>query len=336
MKVSAVVEAECSPLLELLGDELEHLERDVPAHLWERALLGPAREFLRRPGKQFRASLVASAWELAGGAAGELPPQLPLIVEIIHAGSLIVDDIEDGSDERRGAPALHQLYGTAVALNTGNWMYFWPLALIARMPLPETTRAQLTRRANTTMLHCHHGQALDLGVRVADLTQPEVAGVVRATTRLKTGTLMELAAALGATAAGAAPEIVRRVASFGQRLGIGLQMLDDLGGLTSAKRRAKGYEDLRLGRVTWPWAWLAETASATAFAKLQAMSRAAGEGADPELLGASLKSAVAEHGRRRVHEHLAAALAVVGEAARDSDAISALRAELHRLEKSYG
>jgi hypothetical protein len=138
-----------APLGTLLAEALEDGDGGLPPHLWERALLGPAREFLRRPGKQFRARLVEACWMLAGGAPGNMPAELPLIVELLHAGSLIVDDIEDGSHVRRGAPTLHEIYGTALALNTGNWMYFWPLALIDRLgPRAASGSAERTARGD--------------------------------------------------------------------------------------------------------------------------------------------------------------------------------------------
>jgi hypothetical protein len=54
------------------------------------------------------------------------------VVEFIHAGSLVVEDIEDGSRIRRGRVALHVRYGMPVALNAGNWLYFWPFELLKK------------------------------------------------------------------------------------------------------------------------------------------------------------------------------------------------------------
>ena len=46
------------------------LDPSVPRAVWERALLGPAEEFLRRPGKEVRARLVHAGWRLGGGPSG--------------------------------------------------------------------------------------------------------------------------------------------------------------------------------------------------------------------------------------------------------------------------
>lgn len=346
-------EEPASPLLALLEEALRDNDAGLPAHLWERALLAPAREFLCRPGKRFRARLVEACWAVAGGRAEDAPQELPLVIELLHAGSLIVDDIEDGSPSRRGAPALHHVYGLPLALNTGNWLYFWPLTLIDRaadrIGLGAARRAELHRRARLALLRCHQGQALDLALKVTELAQHEVPRVVKATTQLKTGALMELAAALGGIAGGADGARVEAVTRFGRELGAGLQMLDDLGGITARARWDKGCEDLRLGRPTWPWAWAAVASSAAAFGALQGRARAlvvadharaaddgaADDGAAEDLAGVLVRL-VGVTGRARVQSSLRLALAVLEDALGPSPALDAISAEIRRLEASYG
>lgn len=313
--------------------------RDVPAALWERALLGPAAEFLRRPGKQLRAGIVAAGWAMGGGR-GRPPEALALAVEALHAGSLIVDDVQDDSDERRGAPALHRLVGTPLAINTGNWMYFWALGLLDRAGLDDARHAAATRAALRTLLACHQGQALDLTVRIGDLAAADVPAVVAATTRLKTGALTGLAARLGALAAGASPAHCDAIAALGEAVGAGLQMLDDLGSVCARSRLDKGREDLRAGRPAWPWAWLAESADELVWARLQQRARAAVGAPDHELdaLADALRREIEPHGRRAVRraldEALAEARAALGAGA--AAGLAALETELARMESSYG
>src|SRR6185503_1354586 len=120
-------------LVELLDRHVAGLD-GVSRRLWERALAGPVREFLRRPGKGMRGRLVEAAFQLVGGA--ELGPDLPAALELLHAGSLVLDDIQDASLERRGGPALHRVCGTGVALNAGNWMVFWSVQMIGQAKFP--------------------------------------------------------------------------------------------------------------------------------------------------------------------------------------------------------
>lgn len=321
-------------LVDLLDRRQYALDGRVPRVYWELALTGPAREMLRRPGKRFRARLVEAAWALAGGAAGALPAGLPQVVEILHAGSLIVDDIEDDSDERRGAPSLHRLVGVPLALNTGNWMYFWALDQLDR-ELDDARGAAASRAARRVMLACHQGQALDLAVRVCDVPQADVGSVVRATTELKTGALMGLAAELGAIAAGADDERRDALAAFGRGLGTGLQMLDDLGSVTAAARAAKGDEDLAHGRLTWAWAWLADELDELRYRDLRAQSRAVMNGEDPAPLRQRMRELLADRGRDATRRELATCVARLHSAVGDHPAAAAVEAEIFRLEQSY-
>ena len=191
-------------LTELFRDAYASLSPPDLAHsqALDTALLDPARDILSRSGKGFRARTLERSWQLAGGSVDGPPELLPVVIELLHVGSLIIDDIEDDSRLRRGMPALHRQYGLPLALNTANWLYFVSLALVSRTPLPPQVRLALYEDISVTLMRCHQGQALDLSVRVTDSRQSEVSGLVECSTRLKTGSLMQLASTLGARAAG--------------------------------------------------------------------------------------------------------------------------------------
>lgn len=309
---------------------LEHAFRDtgasaldplVPPSMWWRALAGPAEEFLSRPGKELRGMLVRTGWKLAGGT--HMPDALALIVELLHAGSLVIDDVEDNSDERRGRPALHHVFGVPLAINTGSWMYFWSLAEIAGLGLPTANELALYRAACSTLVRCHQGQALDLAVRISDLALGDCANVVAATTRLKTGTLCGFATSAGAIALGEPADALHQ---FGVNVGTALQMLDDVGAITT--RRDKAREDLRGQRPTWPWAWLAETRPFM-WSRLVAQLQAAKTDAEIDAIADILVAEVGALGRQRVRALLDKTLADIG-------AGPELGAALTKMEKSYG
>jgi geranylgeranyl pyrophosphate synthase len=320
-----------SPSLAELG---EGAAQQVPWRLWRKALYAPLHEFLSRPGKEFRAELLAQCWHL-GGRKDPPPPELALVVEALHAGSLIIDDIEDASLERRGRPALHHLTGLPTALNAGNWLYFWPFRLLETVDTTVEIRAEAYRLITNCLLECHYGQALDLSVRLPDLAQSEVAGVVRAIAELKTGSLMALAAGLGALTSGAPGNLVRAALRFARELGTGLQMLDDLSGLVNEDRYAKGLEDIGHLTPTWPWAWLSLELDEERFASLQAMAREVESGQSPSALLQKLGGLVGPHGKRRVHGFLEHALVRFGNVIPPGPGLAALRLEIERLERSY-
>lgn len=320
-----------SALSDLLGTESAALRRQ----LWSAALEDPVASVLARPGKSLRADLVVRSYELAGGQ-GPCPAGLCAIVEVLHAGSLIIDDIEDGSSSRRGAPALHRSHGLPVALNAGNWMYFWALGMVEQVATSDELELALHRWVHRTLLRCHHGQALDLTANVYELRQSEVPGVALAAAELKTGALMELAAVLGALAAGAGPELVNDLACFGRSMGVGLQMLDDVGGLVSERRCHKGHEDLALGRPTWPWAWLSTELSAADFERLRQQGREISQSQlHPEIVARDMRRQLRGSGRVRVRRHVQQALARLEAAIGPHSALAELRAQLQRMEKSY-
>ena len=309
------------------SDGVSPLDSEVPVALWRRALAGPAAEFLARPGKELRASIVRAGWALGGGD-GPLPDALPLALELLHAGSLIIDDVEDGSDERRGGPALHTLVGTPLAINTGSWMYFWAIAELSELGLDPLAELAVLRTTTRTLVRCHQGQALDLATRITEVDIADAPAVVAAITRLKTGALCGLAAELGAIVAGAPPSAQHAIRTFGETAGIALQMLDDLGSLASPSRRDKGDEDLLGRRATWPWAWAAEQGPFT-WSRLTAID-------DIDELARTLVATVEVTGRGRIRSTLERALAELRASVGERAAVDAIAGELRRMEASYG
>lgn len=310
------------------------LDPRVPDAVWRAALVGPAHEFLSRPGKQLRSAMVRIGWILAGRGDPQVIERLGLVVELLHAGSLVIDDVEDGALERRGAPALHQLVGVPLAINTGSWMYFWALAEIANLGIPPADELAIHRAANAMLVRCHQGQALDLASRVWDLALGDVAAVAEATTRLKTGALCAFATSLAVLAAGVPREVSLATQRLGVAIGTALQMLDDLGSLTDA-RREKGREDLRHGRVTWPWAWLVEQ-QPFAWSRLVAQARSAQTDAELDRVADALAAEVTALGRTRIRSLIDDALADLAGRAGDGPAFATVGALLSRMENSYG
>jgi geranylgeranyl pyrophosphate synthase len=333
--LSSLIRAEFSEqrLEECLDLNGEH----VPARLWEGALAGPLLELLERPGKEFRSRLVEVAYEVSRShASPPMPAALPLIVEILHAGSLIVDDIEDDSKYRRGKPALHVLVGVPLALNAGNWLYFLPQRVLEQLELAPESELCVRRVIDRGILRCHYGQALDLGVKLGSLGQREVLDVVSVSTRLKTGSLMEMSAELGAAAAGATEPVREALSKFGRSYGVALQMLDDLSGICEEKRAHKGHEDLLNGRPTWPWAWLSRQLDEVSYSRLQHRAREVEAcSLHPELLAKALRKELGDAPYRAVHEKLGRALRDLEGRVGSRRLLDPLVEEIERLEQAY-
>lgn len=238
------------------------------------ALFLPLEDFLSRSGKRLRAQLV----EL--GAHHMLPNGTPdaeklalaeQALEAIHAGSMVVDDIEDESVLRRGQPTMHRRFGLARALNSGNWLYFFPLEQVRRWGLSPEHENEIYRMFHSALLRAHFGQALDVGLPIDEVPQAEVAELCLASLELKSGALTELAVAVGAAVASHAlsrGEVLQGARDFGRDFGTALQMFDDAGNLDPvAGMEIKRFEDLRLRRPSWLWAHAARNFSAAQYAE---------------------------------------------------------------------
>ncbi|MBX3179243.1 MAG: polyprenyl synthetase family protein [Candidatus Hydrogenedentes bacterium] len=307
----------------------------LPRMYWQKALGAPLQDFLDRNSKMFRASMTEWAWRAAGGA-GEMPMAFALAVEAMHAGSLIIDDIEDGATERRGDVALHLRYGVAPALNAGNWLYFWPARLIGEAGLrPDQELAALKKLAETQH-RCHLGQGLDVSLKVQDIHQEDMPAVTATKTALKTGALMGLSAWLGALAAGADLETCEAYAAFGEELGGMLQILDDAGSMASGARAEKAREDLLTGAPTWPWAWAAQTLDPAAYRELVHLSQdVQGGRAETSFLRGRLRDVLPESLDADLHARLAHALTHLDNRIANPACVDALHREFERLRNSY-
>ncbi len=308
---------------------------DLDQAFWNRALLDPARDILSRSGKGVRAAVLEHSWHLAGGAAEGPPDVLPVLVELLHVGSLVIDDIEDDSETRRGGPALHRSYGVPVALNTANWMYFLALTLLFRVKLDAPVRLALFEDISLGLLRCHKGQALDLTVKITNVPRKQVPIVVARSTRLKTGSLMELAALIGAHAAGASSPTTAALALFGANFGLGLQMIDDWSGINNLKRREKGIEDIRHARPTWPWAWLAENCDDVTYAGIARQADAVSIDWDAEKVIDRMRKVLAPMAHDRIHAHLGQTVTDLYNAIGDSPHMQYICEDVQKLEKAY-
>lgn len=345
MTVATLAGTSVPPLVQALADQfdghsLAHqlgmpLSAAARGHL-NRALREPLEAFVGHPGKELRSRLVQMGFTLGGGQ-GNAPPLLGVVVEALHAGSLIVDDIEDGSQTRRGRPALHVTHGVPVALNAGNWLYFWPLELIEQLAVPTPVRHRMRQAMVQTLVQAHHGQALDVSVKVTQLPQAEVWEMVNLATSLKTGALAALATGLGAMAAGADPRTQQAVAHFGRGFGVGLQMLDDRSGICSNASRHKGTEDLRMGRLTWAWAWLAGALTSLQFEQLRVQHQhVMQDNGSAQALMEAMRPLLEPVARASVRTHLRRQLLVLRSALDAPHAVAEIEKDIQMLEASYG
>jgi len=234
-----------------------------------RALTAPGRDLLSRGGKRWRPLLMVLVCEAFGGRDAALP--LAPLVELSHNATLIHDDIEDNSDERRGKPAVHVLYGVDAAINAGSFLYFlalacvdsWAAGLESKEGLSEMdaelAKARVYGLWAGFMRKLHLGQAMDIHWHRNFDTVPSLDEYYKMC-GLKTGCLARFAAELGVAAA----EIAERTAGntgllvaammgeAAEKLGVGFQILDDVKNVKGEIPGKKPGDDIVEGKKSLP------------------------------------------------------------------------------------
>jgi len=202
-----------------------------------KAVAEPIWEFLDRGGKRWRPALFLLICEALGKNPEEFV-DFAIIPEVIHNGTLIVDDIEDASEFRRGKPCTYKIYGLDIAINAGNAMYYLPLLPLIknREKVSSEKLCKVYEIYVQEMISLSLGQAMDIawhrGLANADKIDERDYLQMCA---YKTGTLARMAAKIAAVLADANEELAEKLGRFAESIGVAFQMQDDILDLTGEK-----------------------------------------------------------------------------------------------------
>lgn len=185
-------------------------------------------DYPRRWGKMMRPSICLATAQ-AFGASMETALPSAASIELLHNSLLIHDDIEDESDERRGAPTLHRLHGMPLALNAGSALSLLSLyPLLGSSSLPPGVTSRVLQETMRVGQESAEGQALELGWcrdnRLDLLESDYLELVLKKTCWLATIHPLRIGALL---ALGEAADLDRFVC-FGFFLGASFQIQDDV------------------------------------------------------------------------------------------------------------
>ena len=186
-----------------------------------------AMHYAVRGGKRLRARLVYAAGELSG-AESEVLDRLAAAVELVHAFSLVHDDLPALDDDalRRGEPSLHVRFGEATAVLAGDALLAFAFEVAsgaADDPVKALRSVRLLARA-AGAAGMVGGQMLDIAGEGRALSADELERMHR----LKSGALIHAAVMLGADAGALPPEDMAALDSFGQEIGLAFQIQDDV------------------------------------------------------------------------------------------------------------
>lgn len=201
----------------------------LPEREPRRYLYDPIRDYPQRGGRGMRPAICIAA-AVAHGAPAERALHTATFIELLHNAMLVLDDIQDESDERRGKPTLHQTYGVPVAINAGSTM-----SILSLVPLLKNISScgpfvamRLFERAIEVAQLCSEGQSLELGWRldnVLDITEHDYLDMVLRKT-CSYSTIFPLRA--GIMIAKGATDAPLPALRYGYLLGAAFQIQDDV------------------------------------------------------------------------------------------------------------
>lgn len=248
--------------------ETAHYIDGVDFDVFKEGIIDPLRYISDMGGKSWRSYGALACMDVVGGDSRKYVRWLSM-PEFMHVGSLIIDDIQDDSQIRRGVPCAHIKYGNAVAINAGTAAYFQGQQLLL---VPGLTADQLNKVYDyyfAALRAGHAGQALDihgLGYMMDECIESGNAALaeqrILAIHRLKTAVPAASLARMGALVGGGSDVQIEAIGGYYESVGIAFQIMDDvlnLRGMYSDKAdKTEGLElknlgeDIRAGKVTIP------------------------------------------------------------------------------------
>ena len=220
-----------------------------------KAVTEPIWDMLDRGGKRWRPTLFLLICEALGKNA-DWCLDFAIIPEVIHNGTLVIDDLEDSSEVRRGKPCTYKIFGVDIAVNAGNAMYYLPLVPLMEHKnnlSPEKLR-DIYEIYVQEMINLSIGQAMDIAwhkglANASDIVEEDYLQMCA----YKTGTLARMAAKMAAVLSDADTELVKKLGTYAEKIGVAFQMQDDILDLTGtefAQKKGGLGQDITEGKRT--------------------------------------------------------------------------------------
>ena len=201
-----------------------------------------AYDFLARGGKHSRPFITLATYDAISGGKGTLADgaahcdafsdevrRTALSIETFHKASLVHDDIEDDDLFRYGSETLHRQYGTATAINVGDYLIGLGYRLVSRdaEKLGHQVAAELTEVLSDAHMRLSEGQGAELMWREQRQRKLQPLDALKIYA-LKTAPAFEAALLSGLRLAGPIDTYRKPIRQFARHLGVAFQILNDL------------------------------------------------------------------------------------------------------------
>ncbi len=183
-------------------------------------------EYAAGNGKRYRPFITAAVYEAITGDS-VFPKELiqtSIAIEFFHKASLIHDDIEDNDSERYGEPTLNARFGSAYAINAGDFLIGTGYSLLANLTVEPEIKGKLIAEIASAHQMLTIGQGMELENNGKQLPLETVLEIFKA----KTSPAFAAALKCGAYLANAEAEVYDILEKLSSLLGIAYQIKDDL------------------------------------------------------------------------------------------------------------
>src|SRR5438046_4781561 len=244
-------------VFDLIQDDLDQVEKRITAESVASvdAVTAIGQYLQSAGGKRLRPALLLLSSKLVGNG-GESAIQLGAVVELIHAATLVHDDVIDTAETRRGRPSTNVQWGNHTCVLAGDWMYMQAFQIALR----ERNFRVLDILIGLTQMMVE-GELLQLErIGRINVTEADYMELVHR----KTAGLFSACARLGALVAGGDSSAADKLGDYAWNLGMAFQFIDDVLDFT-AREQTLGKPvggDLREGKITLPLIYALERVSA--------------------------------------------------------------------------
>jgi geranylgeranyl diphosphate synthase type I len=336
----ALLEQEIAAALSSLDGHAPLMRRMAEYHLGLATSSGEptdAQTRLNAQGKRIRPLFAMLVAEAVGGRAEDAAP-IAAAIELLHNFTLIHDDIQDRSPNRRHRPTVWRVWGDAQAINAGDALFAVAQLCLMRMHESTVSSGTVIRLAegfNRCTIEIVRGQVLDLeNEGRPGVTSDDYLTMISG----KTAAILRFAAWAGAIAGGASDDVAGKLGEVGQAIGMGFQIRDDMLGIWSpAQETGKdAADDIRRRKQSLPILILREQASEEDRQRIADLYKQEEIGPDgtQDVLALLERYDVAAKIKAHVDDAHLRADGALGEALADSDApaVRAIRALITELQ----
>ena len=234
-------------LFSLVASDLRRVDKVIALDTVcsEDAVTSISRHLNSSGGKRLRPALVLLSAR-ACGAHGDSPIRIAAVMEIIHAATLVHDDVIDNAEVRRGSPSTNRSWGNQISVLAGDWLYMQAFSIA----LHEREFEILDILIDLTRMMVE-GELMQAGlIGRLDVSEQQYHDLIHR----KTACLLSACTRLGALLARKGEKTEERLRAYGWNLGMAFQLIDDVldfEATESVLGKPVG-NDLKEGKVTLP------------------------------------------------------------------------------------